>query len=119
MTNSRMGQYSIITNGVNIRAIWDFDDDISIDEIKCNHIHKIAEIYGIEAARGCLIGEIRNVFGAYGIKVDPRHLSLIADYMTFTGRYKACNRVHMDAKASPWLKMSFETTMKFLSETAM
>jgi len=113
------GRYSIITNGVNIRAIWDFDDDISIDEIKCNHIHKIAEIYGIEAARGCLIGEIRNVFGAYGIKVDPRHLSLIADYMTFTGRYKACNRVHMDAKASPWLKMSFETTMKFLSETAI
>jgi hypothetical protein len=23
------------------------------------------------------------VFGVYGIKVDPRHLGLIADYMTF------------------------------------
>lgn len=66
-----------------------------------------------------MISEIKNVFGAYGIKVDPRHLSLVADYMTFTGSYKACNRVHMDAKASPWLKMSFETTMKFLSESAL
>lgn len=25
--------------------------------------------------------EISGVFGAYGIDVDPRHLTLIADYM--------------------------------------
>ena len=75
--------------------------------------------YGIEAARASIISEVSSVFSAYGIKVDFRHLSLIADYMTFTGRYTACNRTHMDAKASPWTKMSFETTMKFLSEAAM
>ena len=26
--------------------------------------------------------QVRSVFGAYGIGVDPRHLSLIADFMT-------------------------------------
>jgi len=113
------GKYYIITNGVNIPEMWNFEDRINVHDIKCNHIHNINTIYGIEAARGCLISEIKGVFGAYGIKVDPRHLSLVADYMTFTGSYKACNRIHMDAKASPWLKMSFETTMKFLSETAL
>eukprot|EP00324_Dicrateria_rotunda_P009647 CAMPEP_0206180392 /NCGR_PEP_ID=MMETSP1474-20131121/67946_1 /ASSEMBLY_ACC=CAM_ASM_001110 /TAXON_ID=97495 /ORGANISM="Imantonia sp., Strain RCC918" /LENGTH=288 /DNA_ID=CAMNT_0053593979 /DNA_START=3982 /DNA_END=4845 /DNA_ORIENTATION=- len=116
---NKEGRFYIITNGVNIQEIWNFEDVIDIHNIKCNHIHKIRDIYGIEAARGCLISEIKQVFGAYGIKVDPRHLSLVADYMTFSGEYKACNRVHMDAKASPWLKMSFETTMKFLSETAL
>merc|ERR1712100_851400 len=116
---NKEGRFYIITNGVNIQEIWNFEDVIDIHNIKCNHIHKIRDIYGIEAARGCLISEIKQVFGAYGIKVDPRRLSLVADYMTFSGEYKACNRVHMDAKASPWLKMSFETTMKFLSETAL
>jgi len=116
---TKEGKYTIITNGVNIQEMWNFDDQIDVNSISCNHIHKIKEIYGIEAARGCLIGEIVGVFGAYGIGVDPRHLSLVADYMTFTGKYAACNRIHMDVKASPWLKMSFETTMKFLSETAI
>jgi hypothetical protein len=31
-------------------------------------------------------------FQAYGIEVNPRHLSLVADYMTFDGTYKPFNR---------------------------
>lgn len=34
---------------------------------------------------------VQAVFGAYGIGVDPRHLGLIADFMTHTGGYRcAC-----------------------------
>jgi len=58
--------------------------------------------------------EIKNVFGAYGIHVDPRHLSLVSDYMTFEGTIKAFNRVGLDSNASPFQKMSFETTTHFL-----
>jgi len=36
---------------------------------------------GIEAGRATIINEIKSVFGVYGISVDRRHLSLIADYM--------------------------------------
>ena len=54
------------------------------------------------------------MFQVYGIKVDPRHLSLIADYMTYEGTYKPFNRVGMEANSSPLQKMSFETTMHFL-----
>ena len=35
-----------------------------------------------------LVREIVGVFSVYGIKVDPRHLGLIADYMTYEGELK-------------------------------
>lgn len=38
--------------------------------------------YGVEACRATIVREVRSVFGAYGIGVDPRHLFLIADWMT-------------------------------------
>ncbi len=50
----------------------------------------------------------------YGIEVNYRHLSLIADFITFNGEYRAFNRIGMDESNSPFLKMSFETTMKYL-----
>eukprot|EP00879_Flechtneria_rotunda_P028568 GHRR01030720.1.p1 GENE.GHRR01030720.1~~GHRR01030720.1.p1 ORF type:complete len:128 (-),score=21.82 GHRR01030720.1:121-504(-) len=59
------------------------------------------------------------VFGAYGIGVDPRHLGLIADFMTHQGGYRACNRLGIDSEISPLLKMSFETAAKFLMEAAL
>ena len=58
------------------------------------------------------------MFGVYGIDVNARHLSLIADYMTRTGSYKAMNRLGMNECASPFLQMSFETTSTFLTKAA-
>ena len=49
--------------------------------------------YGVEAANRTIVNEIVGVFSAYGITVNPRHLSLIADYMTFDGTYKPFNRI--------------------------
>ena len=54
------------------------------------------------------------MFRAYGITVDLHHLSLVADYMTFEGKYKAFNRIGLESNASPLQKMTFETTMGFL-----
>ena len=59
------------------------------------------------------------MFKVYGIAVDYRHLSLIADYMTFEGFYKPFNRIGMETNSSPFQKMSFETTMHFLKSAAV
>ena len=59
------------------------------------------------------------MFAAYGIVVDYRHLSLLADYMTFEGTYKPFNRVAMESNPSPLQKMSFETTMHFLVNSSI
>ena len=63
--------------------------------------------------------EISGVFKVYGIQVDHRHLSLIADYMTYEGSYKAFNRVGIESNSSPFQKMSFETTMHFLQSATL
>lgn len=55
----------------------------------------------------------------YGITVDPRHLSLIADFMTFDGTYRALNRGGMDQCPSAIQQMSFETSLRYLKNAAV
>ena len=38
--------------------------------------------------------------------------------MTFNGDYRAFNRIGMEESSSPFLKMSYETTMKYLVNSA-
>lgn len=51
--------------------------------------------------------------------VDPRHLSLVADYMCFEGIYKPLNRIGIQSNSSPLQQMTFETSYKFLKEATM
>ena len=88
------------------------------NEIRSNDIWQLLLTYGVEAARLSIVKEIQGVFGVYGIDVNPRHLSLIADFMTRTGSYLAMNRQGMTECASPFLQMSFETTCGFLTKAA-
>lgn len=75
--------------------------------------------YGVEAARETIIREINNVFKSYGISVNIRHLTLIADFMTHTGGYRPMNRLGGIADSiSPFSKMSFETASKFIVQAA-
>ena len=59
------------------------------------------------------------MFALYNITVDRRHLSLIADYMTFEGRYKPFSRLGLETNTSPLQKMSFETSMQFLRNSVV
>jgi DNA-directed RNA polymerase I subunit RPA1 len=91
-----------------------------LNDLKCNDIGHILRVYGVEAARTALVEEIGAVFKAYGINVGYRHLSLIADYQTFHGKYRGFNRHGMsEHKNSPLLNMSFETTLGFATNAAL
>lgn len=54
-----------------------------------------------------------------GIEVDPRHLSLVAEYMCFEGVYKPLNRHAIQSNSSPLQQMTFETSYKFLKQATM
>ena len=66
-----------------------------------------------------LVSEIVSLFGAYGVSVDYRHLYLIGDYVTFGGCIKAMNRNWMNYNPSPLLRMTFETSVKYITEAAL
>jgi DNA-directed RNA polymerase I subunit RPA1 len=106
------------TAGINFSELWKLEN-IDYTRLVSNDIWAIRCAYGVEAARNTIVDQIRSVFGVYGIEVDPRHLSLIADYMTFSGGYTAMNRTGMREMSSPFLQMSFETTAQFLTQAAV
>ena len=108
------------TEGVNFEAMWELSPSIvNQKEIKSNDIYAMLCTYGVEAARESISNEIKGVFGVYGINVNPRHLSLIADFMTRNGSYVPMNRQGMGESSSPYVQMSFETTCQFLTRAAL
>ncbi|KAF5840615.1 hypothetical protein DUNSADRAFT_16130, partial [Dunaliella salina] len=107
------------TDGINLEGVWQHSDLIDINSIQTNDIAAMLRTYGVEAARATILNEVKAVFGAYGIAVDPRHLCLLADFMTQQGSYRACNRIGIESSVSPFLKMSFETAAHFLTEATL
>ena len=108
----------IRTEGVSFLELIRFEK-LDWNRVYSNDIHAIANTYGIEAGAMAIRREIKNVFAVYGIEVDPRHLSLIADYMTFSGSIKGMNRMGMSSCASPIQQMTFETTCNVLKEATL
>jgi len=105
------------TSGVNMEELWKLDC-VDHRRILSNHVWAMLNTYGVEAGRITIVMQVKAVFGAYGIKVDPRHLSLVADYMTHEGGYKAMSRHGIANSSSPFLKISFETPWDFLIDAA-
>ncbi|KAG8827052.1 hypothetical protein FRC19_005756 [Serendipita sp. 401] len=114
------GKVNIVVEGTNLRAMGHLGDGIiEVSQIGTNNIHAVLMTYGVEAARNAIVQEIDKVFKLYSIKVDKRHLMLIADYMTFDGGFKPFNRRGIATHSSPLLKASYETTSAFLSEATL
>lgn len=101
--------------GIDLVSFWQLQDHLDVRYIYCNSVHAMLNTYGVEAARETIIREINHVFKSYGISVNIRHLTLIADYMTHTGGYRPMSRLGGIADStSPFAKMSFETASKFI-----
>lgn len=111
--------WALKASGVDFKSIWEMHKDLDLSRLYSNNVHAVLNTYGVEAARATLIREVTQVFDIYGVKIDFRHLSLIADYMTHTGGYRPMSRHgSISESISPFLKMSFETASKFIVEAA-
>ncbi|GAB2221563.1 hypothetical protein Drorol1_Dr00012747 [Drosera rotundifolia] len=112
-------RWGLKTAGVDFCTFWEMQDSLDIRFIYSNDIHAMLNTYGVEAARLGIITEVYRVFRHYGVEVDMRHLSLIADYMTHHGGYRPMSRSGAIAESvSPLLKMSYETSSKFAVQAA-
>jgi DNA-directed RNA polymerase I subunit RPA1 len=89
---------------------------INPNTISTNDIAAMLTNYGVEACRAAIIKELSGVFESHGINVDHRHLNLIADHMTRGGGFSPFNRNGLRGSVSPFMKMSFETTVGFLAD---
>uniref|UniRef100_A0A8D0FX03 DNA-directed RNA polymerase subunit n=1 Tax=Strix occidentalis caurina TaxID=311401 RepID=A0A8D0FX03_STROC len=120
-STNKQGEKELVlhTEGINLVELFRYSDILDMNRLYSNDIHAMAKNYGIESALRVIIKEIKDVFAVYGIVVDPRHLSLVADYMCFEGFYKPLNRFGIQSNSSPLQQMTFETSYKFLKEATM
>ncbi|KAL6204627.1 hypothetical protein ACLB2K_021894 [Fragaria x ananassa] len=56
-----------------------------------NDIIEVQQTLGIEAARTCIIEEIKYTMKSHGMNIDDRHMMLLADVMTFRVRFSSWN----------------------------
>ena len=113
------GSLAVQCDGVSFDAAFANEDLVDVNRIKANDVWQVRFTLGVEAARRTLVDEISGVFGAYGIGVDARHLSLISDFMCQQGGYRPFSRVGINDSTSPFLKMTYETATAFLTEAAV
>ena len=113
------GTLAVQCDGVSFDAAFANEDLVDVNRVKANDVWQVRLTLGVEAARRTLVDEISGVFGAYGIGVDARHLSLISDFMCQQGGYRPFSRVGINDSTSPFLKMTYETATAFLTEAAI
>jgi DNA-directed RNA polymerase III subunit RPC1 len=82
-----------------------------------NSVMECREVLGIEAARTTIAAEITSVMGEMGI--DPRHMQLLADVMTYKGQVLGITRFGLSKMRDSVLQLaSFEKTPDHLFEAA-
>ncbi len=115
--------YYLEVEGSNLQGIFNNLDELEgVDPTKVmtNNINEIASVLGIEAARNAIINEMMNVLREQGLDVDIRHIMLVADLMTMTGRVRQIGRHGVSGeKTSVLARAAFEVTTKHLLEAGV
>ncbi len=112
------GDYSIATEGSNLEEVFKIPE-VDAERTSTNDIMEIGRVLGIEAARNAIIAETTKVLDAQDLKVDPRHIMLIADAMTSRGMVKSIGRHGLAGeKKSVLARAAFEETAKHLVHAA-
>jgi len=82
-----------------------------------NNVMEVRTVLGIEAARRTIMREINSVMG--NMDIDPRHMALLADVMTFKGDVYGITRFGLQKTRDSVLQLaSFEKTPDHLFEAA-
>ena len=85
-----------------------------------NHVMEMQQVLGIEAARNSIYREIDYTMASHGMSIDPRHVMLLADVMTYKGEVLGITRFGVaKMKDSVLMLASFEKTTDHLFDAAL
>ncbi|MEM3254119.1 MAG: DNA-directed RNA polymerase subunit A'' [Fervidicoccaceae archaeon] len=111
-------EFVIITDGSNLAQVLKVPG-VDPRRTRTNSVYETEEVLGIEAARRVIISEIMNVLREQGLDVDVRHVLLVADIMTLTGKVRQIGRHGVSGEKTSFLsKAAFEMTTKHLFEAS-
>jgi len=115
----RQEEYVIVTAGTNLKDVLKLEF-VDTSKTVSNNILEIEKLLGVEAARQAIIKEMLKVLNDQGISIDTRHVILVADAMTMSGKVLGISRYGIvKEKPSVLAKASFETPIKHIINASM
>ena len=110
-------QYILDTDGSNYVKVMNHPA-VDANRLYTTNIYDIIEILGLEAVRAILMNELQPIFS--GVGVNSRHLGILCDYITRSGRLVSIDRYGINKNdIGPLAKMSFEETSKIVLKAAL
>ncbi|KAK9456872.1 hypothetical protein V1511DRAFT_509555 [Dipodascopsis uninucleata] len=108
----------LLVEGYGLREVMN-TDGVEGTKARSNHVLEMKQTLGIEAARISIIEEIAETMSQYGMNVDPRHIQLLGDVMTFKGEVLGITRFGLAKMRDSVLQLaSFEKTTDHLFDAA-
>ena len=112
-------QVILDTSGTNLLDVLSLDNIDTINTIS-NDIYEVLEVLGIEAARMVLMEEFMDVIISAGSSLNPRHIQVLVDTMTFSGNIMSIDRFGINrSNYGPIAKASFEEMTDQLYRSAI
>jgi DNA-directed RNA polymerase beta' subunit len=113
----RVDQYLLDTDGSNFVAVLSHPA-VDVNRLYSTNVYDIFDQLGIEATRNILYSEINGLFSEGDI--NYRHLGLLCDIMTHSGRPMSVDRYGINKMDNgPLAKACFEETEKVLKNAAL
>ncbi|CAN6658223.1 DNA-directed RNA polymerase III subunit RPC1 [Trichomonascus vanleenenianus] len=108
----------LLVEGYGLRDVMTTDGIVGV-KTTTNHVLEAFQVLGIEAARACIINEIDTTMSSHGMSVDPRHIQLLGDVMTFKGEVLGITRFGLAKMRDSVLQLaSFEKTTDHLFDAS-
>jgi len=110
------GKHSLLVEGYGLKSCM-ITQGVNGHSTKTNSVMEMRDVLGIEAARTTIVDEIGSVMG--DMDIDPRHMQLLADVMTYKGEVLGITRFGLSKMRDSVLQLaSFEKTPDHLFEAA-
>ncbi|MGC8648922.1 MAG: DNA-directed RNA polymerase subunit A'' [Candidatus Micrarchaeia archaeon] len=117
--DEKTNAFYIITSGSNLKEIMKIEG-VDQENIYCNDPFEVLEYYGIEAARNVIANELKAIIEEEGMTVNFRHIGLIADIMTYTGKIRSVGRHGIAGeKESVFARAAYEETVKHFTNACV
>jgi DNA-directed RNA polymerase II subunit RPB1 len=113
---AELTQYILDTDGSNYIKVMNHPA-VDANRLYTTNVHDVMDILGLEAVRAILINELLPIFEQ--APVNYRHLGILCDYITRSGRLVSIDRYGINKNdIGPLGKMSFEETSKIVLNAA-
>ncbi|KAH9853367.1 beta and beta-prime subunits of DNA dependent RNA-polymerase [Lenzites betulinus] len=112
------GEKELLVEGYGLQRVMTTQGIVG-EQTTSNHIIEVAQVLGIEAARQTIINEIQYTMGRHGMSIDPRHVMLLGDVMSYKGEVLGITRFGVaKMKDSVLMLASFEKTTDHLFDAS-